>query len=112
MRWFILILVAVGVGGGASWLLLEPGPPSIPSRQLMEPYRGNIIQGVLAVVTDASGIVVNAGTTDDTITMNQTTTGGLVGSFVELEDVASGVWMVTGTLVSSGAEGDPFSAAV
>lgn len=72
----------------------------------------DIIAGVLAIVTDIAGVVLNAGTSDDTITLNQTTSGGLVGSFVELEDMAAGFWMVTGTLVSSGAEGDPFSAAV
>lgn len=48
----------------------------------------------------------------DTITMSGSTTGGVRGSMVELQDVASGIWMVRGSLVSTGAEATPFSAAV
>ena len=70
---------------------------------------GDVFNGVLAVVTDIAGVVINAGATDDIITLNKTTSGGLAGSFIELEDAADGFWMVTGTLVSSGAESDPFS---
>lgn len=72
----------------------------------------DVINGVLAVVTDIAGVVVNAAITDDTITLNKTTSGGLAGSFFELEDVIAGTWAVTGTLVSSGSEGSPFSATV
>ena len=72
----------------------------------------DVINGVLAVVTDIAGVVVNAAISDDTITLNKTTTGGLAGSFFEVEDVIAGTWMVTGTLVSSSTEATPFSATV
>jgi hypothetical protein len=42
--------------------------------------------------------------------MNGSTQGGLVGSYVEVRDVATGVWSVTGALVASGAFATPFSA--
>ncbi len=49
----------------------------------------------------------------DTITLNGTTKGGVnIGDYVELQDIASGVWYVTGTTVSSGTQATPFSAAV
>lgn len=72
----------------------------------------DIMQGGVAVSTDAGGVTILAAATSDTITMNGSTTGGLKGSFIEIEDVASGVFKVSGFLVSTGAEATPFSAAV
>lgn len=72
----------------------------------------DIIQGGVSVATDAAGVSVLASATADTITLNGSTTGGLKGSWLELQDVASGVWRVGGFLVSSGTEATPFSAAV
>jgi len=54
-----------------------------------------------------------AGATDDTITLNRTTTGvGTRGEWFLFEDVASDVWHVHGFTTSSGTEATPFSAAV
>lgn len=50
--------------------------------------------------------------TDDTITMNGTTTGGLAGSYVELTDVAANLWLVNGRLVGSGTLASSASASV
>lgn len=44
-----------------------------------------------------------------TITFNGTTTGGLKGSYIELEDVAPGIWRVGGFLQGSGTAATPFS---
>ncbi len=72
----------------------------------------DVFQGVVSVATDAAGVTIPTAATTDTISMNGSTTGGVIGSFVELEDVASGVFKVSGGLVSTGAEATPFSAAV
>ncbi len=72
----------------------------------------DVMNGVLAVVTDIAGVVSQADIGDDTITLNKTTTGGLAGSYVEIEDVAAGFFRVTGMVVSSGTEDTPFTAAV
>ena len=72
----------------------------------------DVLAGGVAVATDIGGVVENAAPTDDTITMNGTTTGGLAGSWVRVTDVATGFWLLEGFLVSSGAEATPFSAAV
>jgi hypothetical protein len=74
----------------------------------------DIMAGVCWQAAD-SGSSVNGwetGATDDTITMNGTTTGGIVGSYLELRDVATNVWMVIGNLVGSGTLATPLSAAV
>ena len=72
----------------------------------------DIMQGVLGVATDIAGVTCPTTSTSDTITMNGSTTGGVKGSYVVLADVASGVWEVSGALVSTGTEATPFSAAV
>ena len=70
---------------------------------------GDVFVGGLMGATDVGGITFIAVPGDDIITMNKTTTGGLAGSYVELEDIAAGFWQVTGWMVTSGAESTPFS---
>lgn len=72
----------------------------------------DIIQGAVGMTTDAAGVMIPTAATSDTITMNGSTTGGIVGSYIELQDAALGVWSVRGAIVSTGAEATPFSAAV
>lgn len=68
--------------------------------------------GGVAISTDAAGISMLAASDSDTITMNGSTTGGVVGSWLRVQDVASGKWLLNGFLCSTGAEATPFSAAV
>jgi len=48
----------------------------------------------------------------DTITFNGTTTGGILGDFVKLVDVAVNKWYVSVTGSATGTEATPFSATV
>lgn len=48
----------------------------------------------------------------DTITMNGSTTGGILGAQIEVQDVASGVFSVVVRSAATGTEATPFSAAV
>lgn len=74
----------------------------------------DIIQGVLPQSQDSGATIQawEAGASDDTITMNGSTKGGIKGDFVELIDVAAGEWGVRGTIAGTGVEATPFSAAV
>lgn len=72
----------------------------------------DVIRGGVAISTDVAGITMLAGGTDDTITMNGSTTGGLAGSTVTLTDYKAGFWLVEGFLVSTGSEATPFSATI
>lgn len=65
-----------------------------------------------ATTTTGAGTHEAAGGTDDTITLNGTTTGGIVGSYIELEDVSANLWRVNAHLAGSGVLATPFSAAV
>lgn len=69
----------------------------------------DIIQGAVTVASDIAGVTCPTTATSDKITMSGTTTGGIIGSYLQLTDAKSGCWLVTGALVSSGAEATPFS---
>lgn len=70
----------------------------------------DVMAGAVAVASDIAGVTCPTTATSDKITMNGSTTGGVVGSYVELVDAADATWQVTGALISSGAEATPFSA--
>jgi hypothetical protein len=59
--------------------------------------------------TDAARTWASAAS-DDTVTLNGTTTGGAaIGDWVEFEDITSVGWAVRGMVTQSGAEASPFS---
>ena len=69
----------------------------------------------LALSAADSGASVNGWETasdTDTITFDGTTTGGILGDFVELIDVAADKWHVRVQSSSTGSEATPFSATV
>lgn len=53
-----------------------------------------------------------AGATADTITLNGSTTGGLVGDRIKLTDLKANLWAVEMVSASTGTEATPFSATV
>lgn len=67
------------------------------------------------VIGDDGGAVTTAalwraGATDDTLTLNGTTTGGVFrGGWVEFEDISTTGWAVRGVVDQSGTEATPFS---
>ena len=72
----------------------------------------DVMMGTLDVAADIAGVTCPTTSTSDTITMNGTTTGGILGSRIILTDAVANKWGVTGGLVASGTEATPFSAAV
>jgi hypothetical protein len=74
----------------------------------------DVMYGVINSVNDSAAPIAWATAADsDTITLDGTTKGGVaVGDWIEVEDVATGKWVVRGQTNSSGTEATPFSAAV
>lgn len=62
--------------------------------------------------TDASASLFETAADSDTITFNGTTTGGIRGATVELQDVAANLWSVRIVGAATGSEATPFSATV
>lgn len=65
------------------------------------------IWGVATVTGTTPGTF--AATANGTVTMNGSTTGGLVGSYIEIEDVNFGEWRIEANLLGSGTAATPFS---
>lgn len=77
----------------------------------------DVMRGIiLGTRVDSGNAVLGfaAGATDDTITLNRTTTGSVsLGEYLEFLDIASGIWQVRGRLSATGAAfATPFSATV
>ena len=72
------------------------------------------MQGAAIVANDggATASIFETAATDDTITFNGSTTGGIAGATVELQDVATGFWSVRVIGAATGTEATPFSATV
>jgi hypothetical protein len=86
---------------------------TVTSNSYIVKVTGNdIIQGSVAISTDIAGVTCPTASDSDTITMNGSTTGGVKGTCIELQDVDADLWSISGVLVSTGAEATPFSATV
>jgi hypothetical protein len=74
----------------------------------------DVMTGTAIFGQDAAdtAVLFETASTSDTITMNGSTTGGIAGDIVELEDIASGLWSVKVLGSATGTEATPFSAAV
>jgi hypothetical protein len=79
---------------------------------IVAPSSATSFLGGSSISTNISGVTIICNSADDTITMNGSTTGGLLGTWFRFTDVASGIFMLEGFLCSTGSEADPFSAAV
>lgn len=105
--WTVTLPAAVGSG---AFYKVRVGTSITTNTGIIAALGTDVIQGVLAVTTDTTGVTVPTSATSDKISMNGGTTGGIAGSYVELTDIASGTWLVGGALISTGAEATPFSA--
>lgn len=71
----------------------------------------DVFVGMAWVMSDNSqaALAYLPAATDNTVTLNGTTTGGYLGHLVEFRDVASGVWEVQSFGKATGTEATPFS---
>lgn len=74
----------------------------------------DVMCGNAIVAQDGGDTVVmfEAGASDDTVTLNGTTTGGLRGATVRVTDIATNLFAVHVVTAATGTEATPFSATV
>ena len=74
----------------------------------------DVMSGRAYVISDNTAAVLGyaTGSTDDTITLNGTTTGGYIGDIVEIIDAIAGTYQVKVLSKATGTEATPFSATV
>lgn len=106
------ITLPASVGEGATYRIFVGTTVTSNSLIIQVANATDIMQGAVGLTTDIAGTVMPTAATTDTITMNGSTTGGVKGGYVDLEDVAAGVWKLSGNLICTGTEATPFSAAV
>jgi hypothetical protein len=102
------------VGSGCRFRIYETVAPTSGSTIIKVAPGSDVMVG-------AANITVAAGTdtafptvaTSDTVTLNRTGSGGATnGEYIELVDIATGIWSVFAVLNGSGAGTTPFSATV
>jgi hypothetical protein len=67
---------------------------------------------IVANDSDNSASIFETAAASDTITLDGTTTGGILGGTIEIQDVASNIFSVVTRGAATGTEATPFSAAV
>ena len=74
----------------------------------------DVMSGRAYVISDGAAAVLGyaTGATDDTITLNGTTTGGYAGDVIEIIDAIAGTYLVQVHTKATGTEATPFSATV
>jgi hypothetical protein len=69
---------------------------------------GSVMGGSLTVA-DSGDVFQGNGTTHVAVSMNGSTTGGLIGGSIRFTAISATQWMVTGNYVGSGTLADPFA---
>ena len=74
----------------------------------------DVMQGFVTALTTASANVIGYATTStsDTVTLNGTTLGGVIGDWIEIVDVKTGFFSVRANTQPTGSTATPFSATV
>jgi hypothetical protein len=96
---------------GVVYTIWVPTTISTSSLKIGTDGTDKYVGAVLSIDTDttdaARGFV--AGASDDFINFNGTTTGGIAGTFVQIYAITALKYMVTGTVLGSGAVATPFA---
>lgn len=110
----IAVTLPAAAGTGARFRFVVGTTVTTPSTTIKVANASDTMVGFASTFQDGgdTALFFEAGGTDDTITLNGTTTGGIKGDLIEIEDVATNLWHVRLTLSATGTEATPFSATV
>lgn len=107
----VTLPAATGSGNSYKFFVLT----TITSNTTTIKVVGNDTMAGLAIVANDGGdtaSIFETAATSDTITFDGSTTGGIRGATVELQDVAEDLWSVRIVGAATGTEATPFSATV
>ena len=96
---------------GVVYTIWVPTTISTSSLKIGTDGTDKYVGSVLSIDTDSSGAAVGftAASTNDFINFNGGTTGGVAGTWVQIVAVAANKYMVTGTVLGTGAVATPFA---
>lgn len=102
--------------GSGTILRFIVGAVNTSNHVVKVPDASNVMKGSVNILDNDSNAqtAYAASGTDDTLTLNGTTTGGQIGDWVDFVDIAADTWAVWGQLVVPAGSNvaDPFSATV
>lgn len=107
----VTLPAATGSGNSYTFFVLT----TITSNSTTIKVVGDDVMAGLAIVANDGGdtaSIFETAATSDTITFDGSTTGGIRGATVELQDVAADLWSVRIVGAATGTEATPFSATV
>lgn len=110
----IAVTLPAAAGTGARFRFIVGTTVTSNSTTIKVANSSDTMVGMVSQAAD-SGNTVNTyeiGGTDDTITLNGTTTGGIKGDLIEIEDIANNLFYVRVTQSATGTEATPMSATV
>lgn len=110
----IAITLPQATGTGNKYRFVMSVAATATSHTIKVANATDVMQGVVLALTTSSDNVIGYGTsaTSDTITLNGTTLGGVVGDEFEITDIKTGFFQVKGVTSPTGSTATPFSAAV
>jgi len=110
----IAVTLPAATGSGNSYKFFVATTITSNSTTIKVADATDIMAGLAIVAndSDASASIFETAADSDTITFNGSTTGGIKGATVELQDVASNLWSVRVVGAATGTEATPFSATV
>lgn len=112
-----IVTLPPSAGSGATFVFLVKTVPSGGSHKIQVSSGAETLRGSLFMSKDDSagaGAAFRSGNSDDTITLNGSTTGGALGygEWIEVIDQSSNQFNVVGVVAGTGVEATPFSNAV
>ena len=111
-----VVTLPAATGSGAKLRFVVSTTATTNSHIVKVANASDTMSGFINILdVDGTALASYAATsTDDTITMNRTTTGGLIGDFVEVQDIATNKWAIYGqlTCVAGSNPADPITATV
>ncbi len=110
----ITMTLPAATGTGSKYKIVVGTTVTSNSLKVQVANATDVMTGTALFGQDAAdtAVLFETAATDDTITLNGSTTGGIKGDIIELEDLASGLWVVTVRGSATGTEATPFSATV
>lgn len=111
-----VVTLPASTGGGAKFRFYISVIPTSNSHIVKVANASDTMIGYVQTISDDAPPTVKgfkASGTDDTLTLNRSTTGAVqLGEVIDVEDIALNVWLVQARTQSSGTEATPFSATV
>jgi hypothetical protein len=107
----IAVTLPAAAGTGISYRFMVCVAATATQHTIKVANTVDVMQGIVVALTTSSANVIGYGcsATSNTITLNGTTTGGVVGDWWELVDIKSGLWQVQGYSSPTGTTATPFS---